>query len=170
MATGTGYLPSRQGQCAHVYGHCATLFSNPSCNYYWAGDCQARRAKDVPITMASRTQSPILTPRFLQRGGHFVQITLAVEIWISLFSFHFLGAAEVWSQSHLPSPQLHPWVLSLYLETITMKQEGMQSLEGMNSPLALFAEFCIFPPRIITLGNLESHFLINNFCLCGQNK
>lgn len=131
MATGTGYPPSRQGQCAHVYGHCATLFSNPSCNYYWAGDCQARRAKDVPITMASRTQSPLLTPRFLQRGCHFVQITLAVEIWISLFSFHFLGAAGVWSQNHLPSPQLHPWVLSLYLETIMMKR-GRNAISCRN--------------------------------------
>lgn len=76
------------GQCAHVCRHCAMLFSNASCNYYQAGDCQARRAKDVTITTVCR-RVPALTPRFLYRSSDCVQTTQAIEIWILLLLVSF---------------------------------------------------------------------------------
>lgn len=98
----------------------------------WAEDCQARKAKDVPMTMARRTQSLLWPPRFLQKSSNFVQITQTVEIWISLFLFHFLGSAGMWSQpnheqSNLPSPQPQPLGLVPLSRLLWWIEEGMQS-------------------------------------------
>lgn len=75
------------------------------------------------------------------------------------FSFRFLATAEVWSQLGHEQNK----VGSLYLEAIMMKkvQNGMSQL---HSPLALSAKFYVCFVRKITIGDLESHFLINNFC------
>lgn len=49
-----------------------------------------------------------------------------------------------------------------------MKQGG-NGISHIHSPPALFAEFYICSEIKITTGDLESHFLINNVYLCGQN-
>ena len=75
------------------------------------------------------------------------------------FSFRSLATAEVWSQLGHEQNK----VGSLYLEAIMMTkaQNGMSQL---HSPLALSAKFYVCFVRKITIGDLESHFLINNFC------
>lgn len=57
-------------------GHCAMVLSNSFCHYYYAGDCQARRSKDVTIRTVLRTQSLLLPPGFsTEAATSTVQIT-----------------------------------------------------------------------------------------------
>lgn len=51
-----------------------------------------------------------------------------------------------------------------------MIEQVGNGISQSHSPLGHFAEFYICSVKIITLGNLESHFLIINFCFCGQDK
>lgn len=160
------------GQCAHVCRHGAMLFSNASCNYYQARDCQARRAKDVTITTVCR-RVPASDPQVsLQKQRLCTNHTGYRDL--DLVTSRFTLTAEVRCQpSHkengLPLPQPNAQVLSLYLETIMRQQVG-NGISHTQSPRALFVEFYICFVRVITLGHLESHFLINNFCFCGQDQ
>lgn len=116
-----------------------------------------------------RTQSLPLTPKFLYRSSSFVQIARAAEIWILLISRLFSSdsqsvvSAQPLNSTSLLHPNPNPKVMSPYLETITMKRVG-NGMSQPHSPLALFAEFNVCFIRKTTIGDLESHFLINNFC------
>lgn len=60
------------------------------------------------LTMVHRTQSLLLTPRFLYRGSNFVQATRAVEIWISFFLVSFSSDSRVSAQPRVEQAPFTP--------------------------------------------------------------